>query len=136
MGGPQSRFESVIDQQIRMAQERGDFDDLPGMGKPLPGKGRPDDDLWWVRQYVAREGLSTDALLPTSLRLAREIERLPETVGRLSSESEVREAVRDLNGRVAEYLRAPAGPHVPVRPVDLERTLDQWRALRNRPADR
>ena len=28
-------WEDWIDQQIREAQERGEFDDLPGMGKPL-----------------------------------------------------------------------------------------------------
>jgi DnaJ family protein C protein 28 len=30
-----SNWESWIDQQIREAQERGEFDDLPGSGKPL-----------------------------------------------------------------------------------------------------
>ncbi|WP_445188578.1 J-domain-containing protein [Pseudonocardia sp. Cha107L01] len=59
-----SRYESVIDEQIRKAQERGDFDNLPGKGKPLPGLDGPDDDLWWVRGYIRREGLSGDALLP------------------------------------------------------------------------
>ena len=41
-----------MDQQIRMAQERGEFDDLPGMGKPLPGRGTQDDELWWLRSYL------------------------------------------------------------------------------------
>lgn len=130
MGDWQSRFESVVDQQIRAAQERGEFDDLPGAGKPLPGRGRPDDDLWWVRQYVRREGISSDALLPASLRLAREIERLRQTVGPLDSEPEVRAAVRDLNRRIAEHLAAPTGPQVPVRPVDADTVVAQWRADR------
>jgi hypothetical protein len=30
-----SRFESALDRQIRAAEERGEFDDLPGKGKPL-----------------------------------------------------------------------------------------------------
>lgn len=122
-----SRFESLVDQQIRSAQERGEFDDLPGMGKPLPGRGRPDDDLWWVRQYLEREKLPSDALLPTSLQLAREAERLPEDVRDLPSEQVVRERVRDLNRRVAEYLRAPKSPFVPVRPVNADAIVAQWR---------
>jgi hypothetical protein len=123
-----ARPESLVDQQIRRAAERGDFDNLPGMGKPLPGWGRPDDDLWWIRGYVRREGLSTDALLPPSLRLAKEIERLPETVRHLTTEAEVRAAARDLNQRIAAHLRAPTGPSVPVRPVDPDRVVAQWRA--------
>ena len=127
-----SRPESLIDQQIRRAAERGDFDDLPGMGKPLPGRGRPDDDLWWVRGYVRREGLATDPLLPPSLRLAKEIERLPDTVRHLTTEAEVRAAVRDLNQRIAAHLRAPSGPAVPVRPVDPDRVVARWRAATDR----
>ena len=31
-----AEWESDVERQIREAQERGDFDDLPGRGKPLP----------------------------------------------------------------------------------------------------
>ena len=34
--------------------ERGEFDDLPGTGVPLPGAGTVDDELWWVREWLAR----------------------------------------------------------------------------------
>ena len=68
--------------------------------------------------------------LPTSLQLARQIERPPETVRDLSSEEAVREVVRDLNERIAAYLRAPSGPHVPVRPVKVDEVVARWRADR------
>ena len=32
-----------VEQQLRIAQERGDFDNLPGAGKPIEGLG-PDHD--------------------------------------------------------------------------------------------
>jgi Domain of unknown function (DUF1992) len=124
------RYESVVDREIRLAQERGEFDDLPGAGKPLPGRGEPDDELWWVKSYIRREGLSTEALLPTSLQLARQIERLPDTVRGAGSEQLVREAVSELNRHIADYLRAPSGPHVPVAPVDPETIVQHWRAGR------
>lgn len=124
------QYESLVDKQIRLAQERGEFDNLPGAGKPLPGRGEPDDELWWVKGYLRREGLSTEPLLPTSLQLARQIERLPETVRKLGSEQLVRAAVSDLNRRIADYLRAPSGPQVRVRPVDPEAIVRQWRANR------
>jgi DnaJ-like protein len=125
-----SRYESVVDQQIRMAQERGDFDDLPGKGKPLRGLDGPSDDLWWVREYVRREGLSTDALLPPSLQLRKEIERLPETVEGLRSERAVREVVADLNMRIASWLRTPSGPAVPLRPVVADEVVARWHSGR------
>lgn len=123
-------FESVVDRQIRLAQERGDFDDLPGMGKPLPGWGTQDDDLWWVRDFVRREKISGGVGLPLSIRLAAEVERLPERLDRLASEQAVREAVADLNRRIAKYLRAPEGPHVPVRQVDVDQAVTDWRNSR------
>jgi Domain of unknown function (DUF1992) len=99
--------ETVVERQIRLAQERGDFDDLPGRGKPLPGLDGPDDEHWWVKGYLRREGLSTEPLLPTPLQLRREAERLPATVADLPSEQAVRDVARDLNRRIASWLRAP-----------------------------
>ncbi len=46
--------ESLADRLVREAMEAGDFDDLPGSGKPIPGAGIVDDDLWWVRGWVRR----------------------------------------------------------------------------------
>ena len=46
--GPRSMrdFESLVEQRIREAQERGEFDDLPGAGKPIPDIDAPHDELW------------------------------------------------------------------------------------------
>lgn len=123
-------FETWIDKQIREAMDRGEFDNLPGTGKPIPGQGQPDDELWWVKDYVRREGLSTEALLPTPLQLRREIERLPETVEGLRSEQAVRDAVSKLNLRIVDWLRAPSGPQVHLAPVNADQVVEQWRVKR------
>jgi DnaJ homologue, subfamily C, member 28, conserved domain len=123
-------FETWIDKQIREAMDRGEFDNLPGTGKPIPGQGRLDDELWWVKDYIRREGLSTEALLPTPLRLRREIERLPETVDGLRSEQAVRDAVTKLNLRIMDWLRAPSGPQVHLAPVNADDVVEQWRVRR------
>jgi hypothetical protein len=128
-----ARYESVIDQQIRMAEERGDFADLPGKGKPLPGLDSADDENWWVRRWVEREGVPSEALLPTPLQLRREVERLPETVRDLPTEEAVRATVADLNRRIAEWVRAPSGPAVPVRRADAEEIVRGWRDARPAP---
>jgi hypothetical protein len=128
---PGIAFESWIDKQIREAQDRGEFDDLPGAGKPIPGQGEPDNEFWWVKEYIRREGLSTEALLPTPLRLRKEIERLPETVDGLRTEQAVRDVVSKLNLRIVDWLRTPSGPQVHVAPVNADDVVQQWRATRH-----
>jgi hypothetical protein len=123
-------FESWVDKQIRKATERGDFDNLPGAGKPLPGRGRPYEEHWWLRNYLRKEGLSAESLLPTSLRLRKEQDQIAEAVRELPSEQAVRELVNELNQRILEYLRAPSGPQVQVNLVDTDVVIKQWRAHR------
>lgn len=126
-------FETWVDKQIREASERGEFDNLPGAGKPLPGANRPHDEQWWIKDYLRREKLTAESMLPEPLRLRKEIERLPETVKELLSEQQVRAAVSELNKRIVDWLRAPSGPNVPVSPVDGDAVVEQWRATRPKP---
>ena len=126
-------FPTWIDQQIADAERRGVFDDLPGAGKPLnirPGAADGDYGQAWVRDYARREGVSPEEMLPTPLRLRREIERLAETAGEFRSEAEVREAAADLNRRIVEWRRIPLGPPVHVRLVNADDLVARWRAAR------
>lgn len=130
MTAPEPRFESAVDRQIREAQERGDFDDLPGRGKPLPGLDGKFDENWWIRGFLRREGLPNDALLPPSVQLRKEIDGLPETVRALRDERLVRDAVEELNLRIVDHMRFPAGPLVPIRRQDPDEVVARWRAER------
>lgn len=118
-----------VDRQIREAQEKGAFDDLPGLGKPIPPSST--DELSWVCGYLERENLPGDALLPTPLRLRKEVERLPETLRDVRSEEQVRAVVKDLNARIMDWLRAPVGPQVPIGRVDADETVEQWARARD-----
>ena len=42
----------------------------------------------------------------------------------------MREVARELNRRIAQWLRAPVGPAVPVGPVDVDAVVARWRADR------
>ncbi|ASR35880.1 molecular chaperone DnaJ [Prauserella marina] len=123
-------FESWVEKQIREAQERGEFDNLPGSGKPLSGLDRPVRENWWLHDYLEREGLSGEALLPVPLRLRKEAEVLRETVGGLRTEAEVRAVVGRLNRAIAEWQRTGTGP-VTVVPVDADDVVRDWRAERD-----
>ena len=128
-------YVSWIDQQIAEAQRRGSFDDLPGAGKPIPNLGREDAVQAWLRQYAQREGLSTEDMLPTSLRLRKQVERLPETVRELRSEREVRAVVSELNQQIVTARRFPDGPPVPVplADADADAMVSIWRDSRAQP---
>ena len=128
---PQMKFSTWIDQQIADAERRGVFDELPGKGKPLNIKpGAPDGDYGqaWLRDYARREGVPAEEMLPTPLRLRREMERLAETAGEFRSEAEVREAAADLNRRIVEWRRIPLGPPIHVRLVNADDLVARWRA--------
>jgi hypothetical protein len=123
------RFESWVERQIREAQERGEFDNLPGAGRPLPGLSGQYDEMWWVKQVAEREGIS---LLPPTLALRREAEDLLAGLQELSSEASVRDLVADYNARVAEAIRRPRdGPLSAIpRRLDLDEVLAEWRRRR------
>jgi len=127
-------FTSWIDRQINEAAERGAFDNLPGAGKPLPKRTDADAAQAWLRDYLRREGVSADELLPTPLKLRKETERLAGTVQDLRTEQEVRTVVADLNRRILEWRRIPAGPPVFLPLLDTESLVSQWRAAHPAPA--
>ena len=117
-----------VDLQVRQAMERGDFDDLPGAGKPIKDLGEHHDPDWWIKKLVERENV---ALLPPSIALRREDAELDATVDRLSSEAEVRRHVADFNERVvAARYRLPEGPPLVTMPRDVDATVAAWRERR------
>ena len=123
--------ERPVDQAIREAMERGEFEDLPGRGKPLPDSG-PVDDMWWVRQFALREEAG-EAFLPTSLLLRKEAADLPDRVGKLPNEAAVRAAVTDLNARIRAEIRLPTGgPPLLMAPLDVDEIDAGWWAERER----
>lgn len=128
------RHESVVEKAIREAQERGRFDNLPTSGQPLPGLDGPDDELWWVREYVRREGLSGEEFLPESLLLRRQRERIDETVAPLRTERAVREHVEELNRQIKRARLVSSGPPVVLRLVVTDDVVARWRARQPSPA--
>jgi hypothetical protein len=125
-------FRSWIDQQISDAADRGAFDNLPGTGKPLR-RGDSDNPDAWVLDWVRREGVSTDELLPTPLRLRKQAAALADSVPELASEQEVRDCVAELNERIMEWRKLPIGPPIFVPLVDSEAMVARWRAERPEP---
>jgi Domain of unknown function (DUF1992) len=121
-------FETWVERQIREATERGEFDNLPGAGKPIPDLDKPHDELWWVRQKLRREDL---AYLPATIALRKQAEEALQAAAEAASEAEVRRIVADINARIVEGNRkAASGPPLNLTPFDVDRVLRDWRRRR------
>lgn len=122
-------WESWIDAQIRVAQEQGAFDNLPGAGKPIPNLEDAHDPLWWVKQMMQREQLS---VLPPSLELARKVEKELAALDKLPDEATVRTRISALNAEIAKAnATVIEGPPTRLGTLDVERMVLRWRASRS-----
>jgi hypothetical protein len=123
---PGVSFETWADKQIREAEQRGEFAELPGAGKPLAALDAPYDELWWIKGKMHREGLSA---LPPTLVLRKAAEDATAAVAAARSERRVREILTEINDRIREALRRPPeGPPLNLGLFDVERTVQEWRA--------
>ena len=117
-----------VELTIQQAMRRGDFDNLPGAGKPLPNLHVTDPD-WWIKQKIENERIT--GLGPPALTLRSENAGLDERLDAAASEAAVRGILDDFNARVINARRQlQGGPPVvtPTRDVDVE--LSRWRERR------
>jgi hypothetical protein len=125
---PGVSWESWIDKQIRDAMDRGEFDDLPGKGKPLPNIDQPRDELWWVREKLRRENVQ---FLPPTMQVRKDLDDVREKIAATDDEAVVRSLVAEINERIREVNRSVVtGPPSTLMPLDVEIVVERWRATR------
>lgn len=115
-----------VELSIQQAMRRGDFDNLPGAGKPIEGLDRAYDPDWWIRKKIERERIT--GLGPPALTLRGENAALDDRLDAMYSEQKVRETLDDFNRRIVNARRQlQRGPPV-VTPVrDVEAEVARWR---------
>jgi hypothetical protein len=114
-----------VELQVQQAMRRGEFDDLPGSGKPIPDLDAPYDPDWWLKRLIERERIT--GVLPPALALRTEDARMDETLDRETTPAGVRRVVDDFNARIIEARRQlQGGPPVitPLRDPDDE--VEAW----------
>ncbi|WEO78789.1 DUF1992 domain-containing protein [Cryobacterium sp. SO2] len=118
-----------VEISIQQAMRRGDFDNLPGTGKPIPGLAAPYDPDWWIRQKIEREQIT--GLGPPALTLRSEDAGLDARLDGVFSASQVRDLLEDFNRRVIEARRQlRGGPPVVTALRDVDAELARWQDRR------
>lgn len=124
---PDQSFESFVEEQIRQAQAEGEFENLPGFGRPIPGLDNPHDENWWLRQKLRRENLSA---LPPGLAIRVEVHKALEEIWMLADEAAVRRAVEAINVKIRTANFAHWGPPSTTMPLDSDEVAAEWRRRR------
>jgi hypothetical protein len=117
------QWESAVDKQIREAEERGDFDNLPGRGKPLPLEDW--DAEWGIAYHVLKQagetlpwialGRDLDVALARLRGMLAQVPRIPPDERGRARERYVREAA------VVDKLLEEYAFIVPVRHLERGR---------------
>ena len=122
------KWESAVEQQIRDGIARGEFEDLPGKGRPLAGLDADHDEDWWLKAKLRAERLS---YLPPTIRIRKEVEEAREAMAAASNESVVRRIVDDINLKIRDINRRGAeGPPSTVMVLDPDTEVARWQARR------
>jgi len=122
---PKVAWESWVERKIRESMERGEFDNLPGQGQPLPDLARPYDELWWLRKKLREEKFSVE---PPLLELRRQLDETQARIAAATDEVEVRRLVAAINERII-YVNSHTtqGPASDLVPLPVERVVEAWR---------
>jgi hypothetical protein len=120
-----SRYvDTVVDQAMR----RGEFDDLPLQGKPIPGLGGTHDPDWWLKGLIERENIT--GVLP-SAQLRKDDAELDGKLDLEATEERVREIVTDFNVRIVDARRQlQGGPPIVTPTRDVDEEVRSWQARR------
>ena len=117
--------ESAVDQAIK----RGDFDDLPGLGRPLKSLRNSEDPDWWIKQKMDEENIS--GVAPAAFQLRKENAVLEDTLDVFDREADVRDYLAGFNERVrAAVMDLREGPPIFTPPRDVDREVAAWRRRR------
>ncbi len=130
VGNVEERYRAArVEIQIQQAIRAGEFDGLPGAGKPIPGIDGPYDPDWWLKGLIERERIT--GVLPAALALRKEDAELDDTLDRESRPAEVRRIVEDFNARVIDARRQLQGGPPVITPLrDVDEQLEAWQQRR------
>lgn len=131
---PGISWERWIERQIGEAIERGDFDALPGAGRPLRDLDGRRDENAWIRDKLRRERAAPPP--PPAIQIRMDVDAALASLGTLETEDEVRSLAEHLNDRIRTVNRTTViGPPTTLGPMPVEDVVARWRRARSEPPD-
>lgn len=94
------RFTDLTEERIRKAYENGEFDNLPGMGKPLPP-----DSLEGIPKELrmAYKMLKNAGFSPEEMDVKKEIMSIEDLIRKSEDELEAQGLKKELNAKLLKY---------------------------------
>lgn len=93
-------FDKIVEALIREAQERGEFDNLPGKGKPID---LSDYFEMPEEQRMALSVLKNASMTPPEVMLLKEIAELRQVLGMVTDEEKKQEIQRKIQDKQMEF---------------------------------
>src|SRR5689334_23218372 len=115
-------FEILAEQKIREAIERGDFDGLPGAGKPLDLQ---EDPLVPEELRVAYRILKNAGFVPPELELANEVRSIEQLLESLPAGEQRSRALRKLQLLNLKLAESSGGTRVRLPTEYYRRVIDK-----------
>lgn len=115
---------TVAEEKIRDAIERGEFDQLPGAGKPLP----EDDDAYVPEDLrISYKLLKNAGMIPEELQLRKEMMTLGDLLACCRDEQEKARLSRELSAKRLRYemLMSGRGWHTSGAFTDYESKISR-----------
>ena len=116
-----SGFQKIVEQRIRDAQRRGEFDNLPGAGKPL----RFEDENVPEDLRLAYKILKNADCLPPDVELRKEIRRTEDLLRGMEDVEEKYRTLKKLNYLIMRLNMSRKGPVELEMPQVYERNIEE-----------
>ena len=92
-------FQKIVEKRIKEAQERGDFDNLPGHGEPINIE---DDSHIPEDMRLAYKILKNADCIPPELQLRKEIRRMEDMLDGIPDEKEKYRQIKRINYKIMQ----------------------------------
>jgi len=117
---------ALVEKKIQEAMDRGEFDNLPGAGKPVHIEPPPvrNEDLWWALKILKQANF-----VPDEVRWRKRIDELRDRMYSVADEQQLRQIVRELNELIVR-LNTMGTNRIPttLSPFDEEEVVAEFRA--------
>jgi hypothetical protein len=116
-------FQKIIEKRIKEAQERGEFDDLPGRGEPL----KIEDDSHIPEDLrLAYKVLKNANCLPPELELKKEIRQIEDMLEHIPDEKEKYRQIKRINYKIMQLnMLGKKAPLLEEKQIYYKKFLDK-----------